>query len=158
MKYLSAVPSTHLAPFDYSWVVSLHKEMFGDVMKSAGMIRQADLNLGDPHYNVRGNLFGLLEDLRAWPGLEMPLLEQAVRLHLRAVKIHPFLNGNGRWSRMLANIWLKQNGAVPIHWPEETIGCESVIRTEYINAIKAADAGDLSLLTALHEKYQGSSQ
>jgi hypothetical protein len=59
---------------------------------------------------------------------------------------------------MLANIWLKQNGAVPIHWPEETIGCESVIRTEYINAIKAADAGDLSLLTALHEKYQGSSQ
>src|SRR6266851_437586 len=24
-------------------------------------------------------------------------------------RIHPFLNGNGRWSRMLANIWLKRN-------------------------------------------------
>ena len=37
------------------------------------------------------------------------LSEQAVLLHHRAVQIHPFENGNGRWSRLLANIWLKKH-------------------------------------------------
>jgi Fic family protein len=46
----------------------------------------------------------LLEDLVFWEARGDALLEQSVRLHHRAVWIHPFLNGNGRWARMLANI------------------------------------------------------
>ena len=75
-------------------------------------------------------------------GKGMRLLEQAVRLHHRAVRIHPFPNGNGRWARMLANIWLKRHGQPITAWPEETIGTRSVVRDEYLAAIRAADEGD----------------
>ena len=84
---------------------------------------------------------------------DMPLLEQAARLHHSAVVIHPFENGNGRWSRMLANIWLKQNGSNLTFWPEATVGETSVIRDEYLQALKAADRMDFGPLFALHAKY-----
>jgi len=69
------------------------------------------------------------------------------------VAIHPFLNGNGRWSRMLANIWLKLHGSSSAIWPEEAVGEASIIRGEYLAAIKAADKMDFAPLIALHEKY-----
>ena len=56
----------------------------------------------------------------------------AVHLHHRAVQIHPFLNGNGRWARLLANILLKLHKAPLTEWPEEAIGATSVIREEYL--------------------------
>ena len=54
---------------------------------------------------------------------------------------------------MLANIWLKLHGSNPTYWPEEAVGEASVIRHEYLVAIKAADAMDFAPLIALHEKY-----
>ena len=84
----------------------------------------------------------------------MPILEQAVRLHHRAVVIHPFINGNGRWSRMLANIWLKQHDEPVILWPETTIGTESTIRSQYIQSLQAADQSDMSPLIELHAQHQ----
>lgn len=82
----------------------------------------------------------------------MDLIEQAVRLHHRAVQIHPFENGNGRWSRMLGDIWLKQhNGKIPI-WPTD-INRDSPIRDEYIAAVKLADKGDFMPLLNLYQKY-----
>jgi hypothetical protein len=63
------------------------------------------------------------------------------------------MNGNGRWARMLANIWLRlQDGGVTI-WPEETIGAVSPIRDEYLKAIKAADQGDIGPLLELHRRF-----
>lgn len=49
------------------------------------------------------------------------VVEIAARIHHRAVQIHPFLNGNGRWSRMLVNIYLKQNGLQPTKWNENLL-------------------------------------
>ena len=83
----------------------------------------------------------------------MPLVEQAARLHHKAVAIHPFLNGNGRWSRMLANIWLKLHGSQPTFWPEESVGEASVLRAEYLAAVSAADAMDYGPLIALHRRH-----
>jgi Fic family protein len=74
-------------------------------------------------------------------------------LHHRAVSIHPFVNGNGRWARMLANIWLQLHGHRPTEWPDETIGAESKVRKEYLSAIRRADQGDLEPLTTLHRRF-----
>lgn len=63
------------------------------------------------------------------------------------------MNGNGRWARTLANIWLSRNGACPIMWPEATIGNASIIRDEYLSAIRLADRGDLRPLVSLHQRY-----
>lgn len=134
-------------------MLKLHREMFGDVWRWAGEIRTCELNIGVPCYQVRQEFHTLCEDLATWRQFDHDLVEQAVRLHFRAVRIHPFLNGNGRWARMLANILLKQNRSPIIEWPETVIGSESIIRNEYIAAIKEAERGDEEPLIALHRRF-----
>jgi Fic family protein len=60
--------------------------------------------------------FHLLGENQRQPSKTFNTIEISARLHYRAVVIHPFLNGNGRWSRMLANIYLKQNELKPTKW------------------------------------------
>ncbi len=153
MKYIAAKPPKRSAKFDVSWARRLHKEMFGDVWSWAGDFRTCGLNIGSEPHDIAIDLHRLLDDLRDWPTFKMPLFEQAVRLHHRAVQIHPFLNGNGRWSRLLANIWLRLHDGAVVEWPETTIGAASTIRGDYLVAIRAADEGDYDRLMTLHERY-----
>ena len=153
VKYLAARPSRRLCPFDLPWLKKLHRDMLGNVWKWAGRFRQSETNLGVPPHQIEVSLVNLLADLKTWGASGMSLLEQATHLHYRAVHIHPFQDGNGRWARLLANIWSKQNGGPVVVWLEETIGAESVIRSEYLAAVKQADQGDLEPLVALHERY-----
>ena len=150
-KYLVGKLTRRKAPFDYSWALRLHREMFGKVWKWAGHLRTENLNLGVPYHLVETELFQLLESVPWWAG--EPWMNQAARLHHQAVRIHPFQNGNGRWSRMLANIWLRLNGQHYTAWPEQTVGDESVIRGEYLAAIKAADQGEYGPLVELHKRF-----
>lgn len=153
VKYLAARPTRRQAPLDVAWMLKLHHEMFGGVWKWAGTLRTRETNIGSLPRNIEVELHELRADLVAWEASGVPLAEQAVRLHHRAVRIHPFPNGNGRWARMLANIWLTLHGAAPIEWPEETIGTASVVRDEYLAAVRSADAGDYASLLALHERF-----
>lgn len=153
VKYLSGKPTRNLAPFDLSWALKLHKEMFGDVWTWAGEIRKTDLNIGVAWHQVEICLHELLVNAAHWDQLGTDLVEQSAMLHHRAVYIHPFMNGNGRWARMMGNIWLRLHDRDIIAWPEETIGSESTIRTQYLATIQAADDGDFSSLIELHRKY-----
>ena len=154
VKYLAARPTSRRAPFNLQWVYKLHREMFGEVWAWAGTRRTGSLNLGVEHYLIDTSLQQMLDDLVYWRDhAGMPVIEQAARLHHTAVHIHPFLNGNGRWSRMLANIWLKQMRAPLTMWPDQLLGVASVIRAEYIDCIKAADHNDLAPLIAMHLRY-----
>jgi Fic-DOC domain mobile mystery protein B len=153
VKYLAKKPTRKSARFDYNWSLQLHREMFGDVWKWGGRTRNYDLTIGVPWDQIETRLYALLKDLAFWKDNDMHLLEQAVMLHHRAVEIHPFLNGNGRWSRMLANIWLRMHDHPLTVWPEEVVGAVSLIREEYIKAIKAADQGDYDPLMGLHRRF-----
>jgi len=147
LKYLSAIPSKKLAPFSYEWFMTLHKDMFGDVWDWAGKLRQVELSIGVKAYLVNIELKKLVDDLEFWhKNKTFETIEIASRVHHRAVKIHPFLNGNGRWSRMLANIYLKQNGLKPTRWNENLLSKENLHRDDYIKALKQADNGDYSAL------------
>jgi len=154
IKYLATRPTARAARFDVAWLLRLHKQMFGDVWMWAGTLRTGQTNIGSAPHQIETDLHNLMADLEVWKKSGMPLAEQAARLHHAAVRIHPFPNGNGRWSRMLANIWLKLNGAEPTEWPETTIGTASTVRDEYLEAVRAADRGDISRLLALHEKFE----
>jgi Fic-DOC domain mobile mystery protein B len=153
VKYLAATPSKRLAPFDYAWLLRLHEEMYCDVWIWAGQPRQENLNLGVAWPHVSEQVLALTRDLPCWGESGMSLLEQATRLHYRAVSIHPFWNGNGRWARLLANIWLRRHKTPLILWPEQSIGQESLIRNDYLKALKAADDGDFGPLLALHTQH-----
>ncbi len=153
VKYLAARPSRRSAPFDVPWLLALHREMFGEVWEWAGTVRTGRLNLGVAPLLIRGRLASLCGDLQSWSGFGHSLDIQAVRLHHRAVSIHPFLSGNGRWARLLANIWLRRHDSPLTIWPEETIGGASSIRNEYLAAIRSADEGDDSSLAELHARF-----
>lgn len=154
INYLGGKPDSNLAPFDLDWCYRLHAEMFGRVWSWAGQRRRCELNLGVPHYRIEVDLQNLLDDLRYWKqNASMPVAEQAARLHHRAVVIHPFLNGNGRWSRLLGNIWLAQHDQPVVIWPEETIGTASVVRNAYLGAIRSADAGDILPLLQMQQRF-----
>lgn len=158
VKYLAAKPSRRLAPFTLSWLLKLHSDMLGDVWDWAGAPRQIDLNIGVAWHRVQADLQNLLDDLEYWEKNWPEVLEQAVHLHHRAVHIHPFRNGNGRWARMLANIWLRLHDCPVVEWPEKTIGAVSVIRDEYLAAIKTADHGDMKPLLDLHRRFWGKTE
>jgi Fic-DOC domain mobile mystery protein B len=142
IKYLSIKPTKKLAPFSFEWLLKLHKDMFGDVWEWAGKIRQVNLSIGK-----------LIDDIEFWEeNRSFEVIEIASRIHHRAVFIHPFLNGNGRWARMLANIYLKQNGLEPTSWNENLLSKTNPTRKEYIKALKLADNGDFSKLIKLQGK------
>ncbi len=143
LKYLSLVPDTKLASFDFEWFLTLHKDMFGDVWEWAGKLRQVELSIGIKAYLVSTEIKKLVDDLEFWEQNRIfDVIEIASRVHHRAVQIHPFLNGNGRWARMLANIYLKQNGLQPTKWNENLLSKENLHRNDYIKALKKADGGD----------------
>lgn len=152
-KYLAAKPGKRQTRFDLSWALRLHKQMFGDVWKWAGEIRATDLSIGIPWHQCEISLHGLLQDLRLWESSGMDFVEQAVMLHHRAVYIHPFINGNGRWSRLLANIWLRLHDHPVTNWPEARVGTSSIVREEYLNALRHADNGDYDSLIELQRRY-----
>jgi Fic-DOC domain mobile mystery protein B len=152
-KYLTVRPSRRTAKFNYEWTLKLHKEMFGDVWRWAGVPRMHALNIGLASHVIPENLAMLLQDMESWPGFGIDFVEQAARLHHRAVQIHPFENGNGRWARMLANIWLKHNRQPLTLWPEHVIGATSEARARYLEAIKKADGGEYEDLIAMHREF-----
>ena len=137
--------------FDFFFSLTLHEERLGNVWEWAGKTRQVNLNMGCEWYLVEQQLYALFQDLPCWK--DDPWLAQAAMLHHRAVSIHPFMNGNGRWARLLANIWLRVNRQPFTVWPGEVTGGESEIRDEYIAAMKEADDGNNEPLIALHARY-----
>lgn len=66
-------------------------------------------------------------------------IECAAWTHAEFVRIHPFVDGNGRTSRLIMNYQLMANGFLPISIKKES-------RLEYFNALEAyAVKGDISL-------------
>jgi len=152
IKYLSAAPSKKEAPFTYEWLLKLHEEMFGDVWDWAGKLRTVELSIGIKAYLVATELKKLSDDIAFWNKNRIfDVYETATRIHHRAVQIHPFKNGNGRWSRMLANIYLRQNGLMPVKWQEDLLASENPKRNEYIQALKKADNSDFTDLIDMHK-------
>ena len=126
--------------------------MFGDVWSWAGKLRRIELSIGIKAYLVNMELKKLVDDLAFWEqNKTFDVFEISARIHHRVVQIHPFQNGNGRWSRMLANIYLKQNGLQPTAWNENLLFKENPHRDDYINALKQADNGDYSVLIKLQK-------
>ncbi len=152
IKYLSATPTKKEAPFSYNWMMDLHEEMFGNVWDWAGKLRKIELSIGIKAYLVPMELKNLCDDISYWnKNKTYDIFETAARIHHRAVQIHPFQNGNGRWSRMLANIYLRQYGKMPVRWQEDLLAKENPKRSEYIQALKKADNSDYKDLVEMHK-------
>lgn len=152
--YLVRHPSKKKAPFTYEWFLKVHQEMFGNVWEWAGKIRRSDKNIGVDKLRIPETLKNLEKNYNHWLALDMNPSEIAARLHHRLVWIHPFENGNGRWARLITNIYLKQNRLLLIKWPDQALLAKTDIRERYLNALRQADQHNLHPLMDLQAELQ----
>jgi Fic-DOC domain mobile mystery protein B len=84
---------------DEVFLRGLHRRMFNRVWRWAGRYRTSDRNLGVERHRVEPELRQIVDDARYWlENRSYAPDELAVRFHHRLVVVHPFPNGNGRWS------------------------------------------------------------
>ena len=152
-KYFLGRLTDKKARFDVGWLLQVHREMYGAVWRWAGKPRTTELNIGAPPHQILEQLKQLTDNFHYWEKeTAMEIVEKAARLHHGLVKIHPFRNGNGRWARFLANLYLKKCAGILIQWPEPTLQAESPFRKAYIESLQQADRGDYGPLIGLHHQ------
>jgi Fic-DOC domain mobile mystery protein B len=136
-----------------TWLRDLHRRMYHQVWTWAGQYRTTDRNLGVPYWQVRMDMRNLEADVQAWladtSATRFGNDECAIRLGYRLVVIHPFPNGNGRWSRLASDALIVALGGSRFTWGGASLTDAGQLRRTYISSLHTADAtGDLSPLTA----------
>ena len=74
-----------------------------------------------------------------------------MRIHHKLVQIHPFPNGNGRVSRLMADLVLEKLEGTKLYWGNANLANVSEVRDTYIAALRKADAGDYTDLLRFTE-------
>ena len=105
-------------------------------------------NIGVDKYQIEQELSKLLDDCKFWiDNHTFPEDEIAIRFKHRLVKIHPFPNGNGRHSRLCADILISKGLKQKIFtWGSKNISDQGETRTKYLKAIYEADGENIKPL------------
>ena len=131
-----------------SFIQELHKRMYRNVWRWAGEYRKTNKNIGVDKLEIPIALRSLIDDASYW--LENNIYdpeEFAIRFKHRLVSIHCFPNGNGRHSRMIADIIVEKIFQQPVFsWGSKSLSDEKESREKYLLALRKADKGDFSLL------------
>ena len=97
----------------------------------------------------------LCEDAEVWFGVAGESRARdlaAVEFHHRLVSIHPFVNGNGRHARLVADLLARADGRPRFTWGGASGSMPTAegdpARTAYLAALRAADGGELDPLVA----------
>jgi Fic-DOC domain mobile mystery protein B len=130
------------------FVKNLHKKMYGDVWKWAGQFRKTDKNIGISWTQIGTTLKTLIDDTAYWiENKTYPPEEIAIRFKHRIVSIHCFPNGNGRHSRLIADVIMESVfGKEMFSWQQSNMVKADETRKMYIRALKEADAGNINPL------------
>jgi Fic-DOC domain mobile mystery protein B len=130
------------------FVKDLHKRMYGEVWKWAGEFRRSEKNIGIPWIRIGMELRNLLDDTKYWIENNTYSPEEiAIRFKHRIVSVHCFPNGNGRHSRLMADIIIESIfGKEIFSWHQSNMAKSEETRKEYINSLREADNGNIKPL------------
>lgn len=133
--------------FRERFLKSLHRRMFDKIWRWAGKFRTTERNLGVQPFEIGPALRQAIDDGRYWvENRSFPTDEIAVRFHHRLTSVHPFPNGNGRWSRLVADVLITQLGGPRFTWGGANLQAAGTARVAYIKALHVADSHDLGPL------------
>jgi len=129
--------------FSEDFVRLVHKQMYQTVWAWAGEFRRTNKNIGVDKWQIASELRYLLDDLRYWFEYSTyPPDELVIRFKHRLVSIHCFPNGNGRHSRLMADILISKLYKRPVFsWGATSLVKQGQARKLYLAAVRAADAG-----------------
>ena len=126
-------------PLDESIVKDLHAILTENIIVG-GIYRKEEVRISGAGFTPpAGNemymqIKNFYEDLKIKEN-ELNSIELAVWTHAEFVRIHPFIDGNGRTSRLLMNYQLLINGFLPISVAKEN-------RLDYYNALEQYAVND----------------
>jgi Fic-DOC domain mobile mystery protein B len=130
------------------FVQELHQRMLGGVWKWAGTFRKSDKNIGADKYQIPMELRTLLDDCKFWIEHETFSEDEiAIRFKHRIVSIHCFANGNGRHSRLIADVIIEKIfGRDVFTWGRADLIRGGGFRSTYLQALREADKGNYAPL------------
>lgn len=127
------------------FIKDLHKKMFGDIWKWAGEFRKTDKNIGINWIQIGIELKNLIDDTTYWIEYETYSNEEiAIRFKHRIVAIHCFATGNGRHSRMMADIIIEIIFSKEVFsWQQSNMFEADETRKVYSKELREADNGNM---------------
>ncbi|MDD4645416.1 MAG: mobile mystery protein B [Bacteroidales bacterium] len=125
------------------FVLEIHRQMFRSIWIWAGKIRKTNKNIGVDKSLIATELKQLLDDCKYWIDHNtFPPDEIAIRFKHRLVKTHIFSNGNGRHSRLCADVLISNGfGLEHFSWGASNLAKKGENRKKYLDAIHQADDG-----------------
>lgn len=136
-------------PVDEGFGRHLHRRMFGAVWRWAGIYRTTNKTIGVDRSLIQIRLYEALNNTRFWMDNEtFPSDEIAARFHHALVFVHPFPDGNGRWSRLMGDVLAVRLGQERFTWGGSSLRAHDKTREAYIETLEAADNHDFAALIA----------
>ncbi len=126
---------------DHVVIQQIHEVVTGGIIEDAGKYRTRNVRITGaaktlPDWSkVTGQMVELIEKIAQ---CKRHPVDAAALLHHGFVRIHPFIDGNGRVARLLTNLYLIARGYPPVVLKIENRG-------KYYRFLRAADAGNPGL-------------
>ncbi|XP_066248859.1 protein adenylyltransferase Fic-like [Euwallacea similis] len=122
-------------------ILGIHRRVLGhvDPIKS-GVFRDEKVFVGShvppPHDEISAHMQNYVDWLNSEEAHSMHPVRYAALAHYKLVDIHPFVDGNGRTSRLVMNLILLKAGYPPVMVLKEQ-------RDKYYDTLKTANMGDV---------------
>ncbi|CAG08500.1 unnamed protein product, partial [Tetraodon nigroviridis] len=141
MKYINTTLLSRTGMMTLGHILEIHRRVLGYVDPvEGGRLRTNQVFVGHhipPHpRELERHMEELVQWLNSEEALQLHPVEFAALAHYKLVYVHPFVDGNGRTSRLLMNLVLMQ-----ARYPPITIRKEQ--RAEYYAALDTANEGDV---------------
>lgn len=141
MKYINTTLLSRSGDISVSDILEIHRRVLGYVDPvEGGRLRSNQVFVGHhipPHpQDLQRHMQELVQWLNSDEALQLHPVEYAALAHYKLVYVHPFVDGNGRTSRLLMNLVLMQ-----ARYPPITIRKEQ--RAEYYATLDTANEGDV---------------
>jgi Fic-DOC domain mobile mystery protein B len=143
LKFLTGTVDHPQKWFQAKELIKIHKTMFDKVWDWAGLYRKSKTSIGIAPSLIPSQLAEFCHEVISWflHPVELTFLEMSAKIHHKLVFIHPFENGNGRFSRLVADRFLLALKCSQPMWPNN-LNQQGMVRKDYIQTLKSADQGD----------------
>jgi len=121
-------------------IQQIHEFVMKGILKNPGQYRTENVRITGAKINPPSYLkiVRLMDEyIQNIEKLKLQTIKKAAYIHHEFVRIHPFIDGNGRVARLLTNFYLIKKGYSPIVIQKED-------RKNYYKSLNKADNGDLS--------------
>lgn len=115
----------HIEIWTTKWLQQIHAYLFGGLYEFAGQIRQKNISKGGFQFAIAQFLDATLQNIEHMPE---NTLEEIVKKYVEMNIAHPFMEGNGRSTRIWLDLILKNRLARCVDWSQIT-------KNDYMNAM-----------------------